>query len=132
MSRNDIYNIVQRHIRNIGLQIIHNIERNNESNKHNPLEKINIVCNSNITNDTSFDENYGHNCAICFDGNECNKDSYIKTNCDHYICFECIKTWVEFSQKYKKMLNCPLCRTSIVCLNVHNEVISEQLKRLKR
>jgi len=79
-----------------------------------------------------FEENWGHNCCICLDCNECEKDAYVKTNCKHDICFECLQDWIPFSYKKHTLMKCPVCRTSINELFAKNDVIFQQLQYFHR
>ena len=68
------------------------------------------------------DEVCGENedCPICYVRLE-NK-TFVKLGCSHYFCKNCIKGCVD-----RKILNCPMCRSSITEISTQNPVVSYSL-----
>ena len=61
---------------------------------------------------TNFKYISDENCIICL-----NNENDIKLECGHTYCSDCISMWI------KKENNCPLCRKSIICDNIINDII---------
>ena len=68
------------------------------------------------------DEVCGKNedCPVCYVRLENN--TFVKLGCSHYFCKNCIKGCVD-----RRILNCPMCRSSITEISTKNPVVSYSL-----
>jgi hypothetical protein len=85
-------------------------ETNNNTNTINT--KLDLLINESLCKE---DE-----CCICFQKMDIKK--FIKTNCNHEYCFECIPKIIKNNKNSGKDVCCPLCRTVI------NEVTFKDLE----
>ena len=65
-------------------------------------------------------------CSICLENYENKKE--IKLNCCHTFCGDCIVTTIKKNIENKKIPPCPLCRTDIKSVEIHDEVLFEKFK----
>ena len=63
-------------------------------------------------------------CAICLDEIK-PEDKGILDSCDHFFCFECIKTWVTDCEN-----SCPLCKKPIKSISSGQQVFQVPEKKL--
>ena len=88
----------------------------------NANSKLNILCN--VNNDENEDIHKLCECSICYEEKEVKK--YVKLNCSHEFCYDCIINQVK-SRQTKTTICCALCRTEVKEIQCRTNDIKEQL-----
>lgn len=80
------------------------------------------------TNVIEFDEITDEkcDCDICYEN--CSKKDFIKLNCNHEFCKECIKN--SLKNERKDIPCCAVCRTQIVSFGIRDEIIKNEFTEL--
>jgi hypothetical protein len=65
-------------------------------------------------------------CIICLE--EKNKNTFVKLNCSHDYCKECIIKTIKSDKRTKPC--CPLCREEILLLTINNNNILNELTQI--
>lgn len=94
--------------------------------------KVNVICESSpspSSTNSSENSSEGYNCPICLDSNECKREEYVKTNCNHEMCMKCAKDWMNYSysKKDEKKVKCPLCVGQILYIKTKSKSAYEYM-----
>ena len=86
------------------------------------IEKIKFNITTNLINS---DENLEEKCecGICYDS--CEKINFIKLNCEHEFCKDCIKKSLQ--NERKQTLSCAFCRTDVSNFEIRDLSIKDEL-----
>lgn len=86
------------------------------------IEKIKFNITTNLINS---DENLEEKCecGICYDS--CQKIKFIKLNCAHEFCKDCIKKSLQ--NERKQTLSCAFCRTNVSNFEIRDLSIKDEL-----
>ena len=78
---------------------------------------------------TITEEKYHKNeiceCYICFENYENNK--FVKLNCGHSFCSDCIIKTIKTTKANEKILKCALCRSDIICIMAYSNEVKNKI-----
>lgn len=109
-----------------------NAQLNNRVKCYNPITNITVIqCDEY---NTEIDE-----CPICY---ECtDKSTFIKTDCNHDFCFDCVKRLIQTKNIKTSRINvydyftlslpCPMCRNDIKTMIVQTDNIIEKMRDVR-
>jgi hypothetical protein len=90
------------------------------------IHKIKITPILHIIEDTT--ECIMKDCSICLEDYDLKKE--IKLNCGHQFCNVCIVTTIEKNIEKKKTPPCPLCRSEIKSVEIHDEDLFDEFQKI--
>jgi hypothetical protein len=88
----------------------------------NANSKLNVLCN--VNNDENEDIHKLCECSICYEEKEVK--NYVKLNCSHEFCYECVINQVKARQSMPTIC-CALCRTDVKEIQCRTNYVKEQL-----
>ena len=105
----------------------HNIITNQYSNYDYLLDTIRTTRQYGIIveHKTSFSDVLLETCAICYE--EYPRTNFVKTNCDHSFCKNCVINTIQILPHNKK-LSCAMCRSHVTHLSCYTSEIDVNLK----
>jgi hypothetical protein len=121
----DIPNIERMVMRELFLYIFSNNFVNRQEERDNIKFNINVITKTSVKNENKNENKNEENimCNICWDEKEKNK--FVKFNCNHEFCKDCIVT--SFRSEERNAPCCALCRSEINTITCTNEDIRSEL-----
>lgn len=90
----------------------------------NANSKLNALCN--VNNNENEDVHKLCECSICYEEKEVK--NYVKLNCSHEFCYDCVINQVK-SRQNTPTICCALCRTEVKEIQCRTNDIKEQINK---